>query len=212
MSNDPTSKIITKVINDFVEDGKMFSAFDVTTKIRGMGVYCKHNAIKTDIHSAMSDVMDEGSENYEKTLVDTGSYRTFVYHKSTDDPYTYKSDTDGSTATVAPKAVATPAPKTNSVIAGQSAGRDNRGRVCLPADMLRNIGATIGKKVVISPKNGEVQVTNYNPKVTTSKEDHVYKVDRDNNVRISAGVLAKAKLGVQKGFAVEQTTDSIKVY
>lgn len=206
MSNDPVSKIITATVDGFVKDGKMFSAYDVTLKIRKMGVYCKHHAVKADIHSAMADVMNEGSEDYDKTLVNTGTYRTYVYHKSGEDAHKYNASDDA----VAPAPVA---PKTTKVlISGQNASRDGRGRVCLPASMLRSIGATKGEKVVISPMNGEVVVSSYNPSNSITKDSHVYKVDRDNNVRISAGVLAKAKLGVQNGFAVEQTKNSIRVF
>ena len=217
MSTDPVSKIITATVGGFVKDGKMFSAYDVTTKIRGMGVYCKHHAVKSDIHSAMADVISDGSEDYEKTLVDTGSYRTFVYHKSTDDPHTYNASDDAATPTVAPVtpvAPTTPISKTAPISKGASttAMRDSRGRVCLPADMLRSIGATKGKKVVVSPQKGEVVVCPYNPSHGIGKSSHVYKVDRDNNVRLSAGIFAKAQLGTFQSFNVLQDSDSITVY
>jgi hypothetical protein len=196
MSNDPVSKIITATVDGFVKDGKMFTAFDVTTKIRSMGVYCKHNAVKADIHSAMADVIDDGSEGYEKTLADVdATNRAFVYHKSTDDPHTYYQSTDSSATTpatpVAPKTVVAPTPK----LQGTPLNRDKRGRVCLPADMLRDIGATVGKKVEIAPQSGKISVSTYNHvNPLSSKNSHVYKVDRDNNVRISASVLEKAKI------------------
>lgn len=215
MSNDPTSKIITTVVDGFVKEGKMFSAYDVTSKIRGMGIYCKHDAVKADIHSAMADVIREGSEDYMKTLVDTGSYRTFVYHKTTDNAHSYNqtnaTQVAGMVNTVKPVAPA-PAPAPVAPVQTLTVKRDSRGRVCLSADMLRSIGATSGKMVVISPKSGEVVVSKWTLNVNVPKTDHIYTVDRDNNVRISAGVFAKAKLGTANSFNVSQGKNSITVY
>ena len=216
MTNDPISKIITSTIDGFVKDGKMFSAYDVTLKIRGMGISCKHHAVKADIHSTMSDVIDDGSEDYEKTLVNTGKYRTYVYHRSTDDAHKYNQSDDATTTTTTPVAPVAPAKKpTGAQIVAANTNtlhRDKRGRICLPADMLRSIGATVGKKVMITPNAGEVIVSSFNHMTPAKKDSHVYKVDRDNNVRISAKIFDKALLGTFNTFVVKEAQGSIKVF
>lgn len=214
-----TTKVITAVIDKLIKTKKMFSAFDVTLKIRDMGVYCMHSALKKDIHSVMDDVMNDGSTNYIKTLVDTGTYRTFVYHLDTDSPHGYNSPVDPATGEErlvnsvdtgnlseekAEEKISKAMMKPDqtkwwlldmNVTNTRAVSRDGRGRICIPADMLRSIGATVGTAVIILPDTDKVVIKCYDPCQFIPKDNYVYKVDRDNNVRISACILAKANMG-----------------
>jgi len=68
--------------------------------------------------------------------------------------------------------------------------KDNRRRVCIPAEKLRTIGAYVGEVVYALPTADKISITQ-----TDTVNSHPYIVDKDNNVRIGNLVLNKAGLG-----------------
>ena len=96
---------IEEVVEKFVDEQRMFTAYDVTCEIRGnvgRGVNVKHSDIKNDIHKEMAQHLDN---DWQKTLQDVGAaVSAFVYYHFMSDPTNYEPQSSGS-APATPAAV-----------------------------------------------------------------------------------------------------------
>jgi len=81
--------VIEAVVNDKVQAGEMFTAYDVTKEVRNRGHRERHNNMKTVVH----DYYGRGlmGSDYTRTLIPIqgAPVPAFLYHRYTDDPTTY---------------------------------------------------------------------------------------------------------------------------
>src|SRR5262252_3992392 len=81
--------VIESVVNDKVQDGEMFTAYDVTKEVRNRGHRERHDNIKQVVH----DYYGRGlmGPDYTRTLIPIAGapMPAFLYHRHTDDPTTF---------------------------------------------------------------------------------------------------------------------------
>jgi len=81
--------VIESVVNDKVQDGEMFTAYDVTKEVRNRGHRERHDNIKQVVH----DYYGRGAmgPDYTRTLIPIAGapIPAFLYHRHTDDPTTF---------------------------------------------------------------------------------------------------------------------------
>jgi hypothetical protein len=211
-----TLDIIREVVNGFVDDDRMFSAFDVSLTVqrvarkRGEGVE-RHRDMKNSIHSEVQQYLD--SNLYEKVLRDVGApTKAFVYYPEGSDPGKYEALTRRDAApapapsspSVAP--AASPAPSTTATgtavaddddddegdqkASGHKA--DARGTLAVPSYLVRQAGFQAGGKAYIYEKDGGVVVTTQK---SSLREITSYTVDKYLNIRITKGQLIAGGAG-----------------
>lgn len=208
-----TMNRIAEVVDEWILDEKMFTAYEVSREVqrreRSVGrPITRHRDMRNDIHQELDKyIYPQG--DYEKTLVQvTPSEKALLFHLPEDDPDAYQNsiiDVKGSTpttpqpsTTTTPTTVAVaPTSKTNtSPLKGNTV--DARGSLTMPAKLLRRIGlrpgdtaevnATMGggkNSLVVRPQTGG---PGYQKPVTS------YTVNKSNNFRVTAKTLKKAQL------------------
>lgn len=79
---------IKLVVDKFVGNNFMFTAYDVTKTVRARGIDIKH----ADVRDEVRRLFRNGVCNYTNTVVDVGNSNgaPFVYHLMTDDPNVYE--------------------------------------------------------------------------------------------------------------------------
>ncbi len=210
---------ITSIIDTFIKQDKMFSAFDVTTAIRNEGISCAHFAMKVPIHDIMTDVIDDGGAGYEKTLVNTGSFTTFVYHPASEDPQTYKKvQTDTSQVQTSTPVIGYGNPtkpvvkKVNHIGSnGRVVNVDGRGRACVPVKNLREGKMKTGDLVTVLTKKNCILMYPHTDGQKADSNVKTYKVDRDNNVRLSSAVLRNAGLQNAQTLSISNSGSAVVV-
>jgi len=84
---------VEAIVNEWINVGFMFSAYDVTQKIRLDGDWVRHHAVRDIVVSLFTN---NKMINYTKTLVTVNSNSngdsTFVYHHPSSDVYLYQTD------------------------------------------------------------------------------------------------------------------------
>ncbi len=79
---------IERLATQWVAEGKMFSAFEISLALKDQGVRERHRNLKGKIHDVLAQI---GGENYSRTLMDVGApAQAWVYHKLRDNPYLYE--------------------------------------------------------------------------------------------------------------------------
>ena len=216
---------IENVVNDFVNGGNMFTAWDVTVAVRKVAkAKVQHYEVKREVHQ-MFDNGNMVGYNRELANLPNVNPQPWIYYPPSADPKTYTGKP------VAPAAaVALPAPSTT--VAGSMTALDDGAdiggdgsvvykwdttdRLCIPNKLIRELGLKAGDEVEVvcevTPTN-EVRVIQkgaaaiYNNGLSPVA---TYMVDTYDNVRITRGALNKIGLnGV--AFEIERNGDEIKV-
>jgi hypothetical protein len=191
---------VIDVIGELISKNLPFSAFDVTKILRKRNIDVYHSQIKKEV----SDYYASGliSYNYYRELNTLVNGRTtWVYYPDTFDPNNYDEDSlpdaldistvkasytiDGGITTV------TQLPNPVPIIVKTTSNDycvDGRGRLCIPAYMIRLINKTPGEKIYVKQSNGKVHIGNVDY-IDVGTISFPYLVDKSNNVRISKYVL-----------------------
>jgi len=178
------SQIVEEVVEDWVDDEKMFTAFDVSVEAKKRGAQCRHREMKSTIHELM-----RYNSNYRKqTLQVRGAYtKPFVYLPHGSDISEYepmdrsKFDDADTSAKSTPKVAKTS-------VSGQL---DKRGRYCIRSSFVADAGFDKGERVSVFINSDEIQIVPTS--VTLSAQiSKTYKVDKDRNIRLSKKLLSKA--------------------
>lgn len=197
---------IEDVVTNLVEEQIMFTAYDVTCKVReivGKGVNIRHNDIKNDIHKEVAQHLDG---DYQKSLEDVGApAAAFVYYHFMNDPATYEPKTrndsvvddsysDSDTVTVA-------SPDNHFVV-------DSRCRLLIPITFMQHLDVEVGDEVKIYKETGFIVL---------SKDDMSFeelaclKVDGHGYLYLSAKILNQGDLGDTQKFDIETHNNTVKV-
>jgi len=189
MLNQQAAGVVETIVNDFVQKGKQFTAYDVTVAAReDAGTKVRRDKVfHTDVRTFVNDFFANGSFpfNYNRTLTTLKSgVEAFVYHIDSQSSQDYVNQLNGVAVISNPvQAVAAPAPvQTDETI---QRATDSRGRITVPAKFVRALGLKTGDTAYI-----EVIVTGDSIIITANESilngvDSTHTVDRDGNIRLS---------------------------
>ena len=204
------TQLVEDVIVDFTNEERIFSAYDVTKKLRACGHDVRHFEVKGVVHGLYTNFEMDNQMIRTGIRLNSGRW-TLVYHMNWQDVANYDPND------VAEVAKDTQVTTIDDGTSGQDRDsysdtqdrdnydmddedenddgvtnltKDNRRRVCIPANSLRSIGANVGDVVYALPTTDLVVISK-----TDTSDAHPYIVDKDNNVRLGNLVLNKAGLG-----------------
>lgn len=191
--------LISNVVEDYTSSKRLFTAYDVTLAVRGQTrTNVRHPEAKEEVHRLMDQHLR--SSTYLRDLISIGNAEPpYLYYPYGEDPSTYLAQqANGRMAAVVSKlAPALPASSDDA------RRQDNRGRVLVPAALIRDIGLAPNQVAYISAMPNKLIVhAEYPDSYAVS-----YVVDKDYGVRISRGILENADLdGKTYNFDVDQKT------
>jgi bifunctional DNA-binding transcriptional regulator/antitoxin component of YhaV-PrlF toxin-antitoxin module len=215
MCDSKSLSILSSVVDEFVQQDKLFTAFEVTLEAKKRGLTLRHRDVKNDIHKLLQPYVSQGL--YLTELRDVGAAeKATVYFPDGTNVSNYaplprggssRFDMLGGLVTPAPSQTAAPpqsstaigvtgyATSSSSINVGQAASQkthepDGRGRICVPAELLRAAGLNVGDVANVAVENDKIIISAQTLTNTTA----VYKVDVSNNIRLSAKLTAKASL------------------
>lgn len=182
MSTKLIKKYTKDVVNDFIDKGKMFTAYDVTRAVRSAGIECYHNQVRDIVHTLYKN--QEMDCEYSRNAININGASPYVYHHYMDDPNTYDSN------------VLTPKDDSNATDQSEKDSTyvfaDHRGRIYIGPNFIRKLGVEPGDTVyVYSVADGEITVSDMSPGLLGVK---TYTVDKDNAIRIGLSVHRAAGL------------------
>lgn len=224
MPHDPVvQEKIAAVVTEFVEQGRMFTAFEVSLKVKEQGVRERHRNLKESVHATIFTI---GAPNgYTRTLMDVGApEQAWVYHTMRDNPYTYVPlDRGGHGAQPAvrrgpvPRGIRNPRPlrandPSPALIPDGVFGTDSDGRLVVPATMLSHLGVKAGGPVNVRYDAANTQLLLTRPSALDSTPpDATAVVESDGQLRLDQGMLDKASLGGLQTYYVEGKGNVITV-
>ncbi len=205
---------IIDVVNDFVDDTKMFTAWDVTVELRKQSKNrIQHFEVKKEVHR----IFDQGNMfGYNRALANLPNIalQPWIYHPLNADPNMYM----GNVVAITP--ASTPVvPSTCSISMTTPPKNDYHyygasNRLCIPNKLIRQLGLRKGHEVLLLrplTSNDEVVIK---PKrwfiPNGSSPVAVYTVDKHDNVRIPRSTLNKAGL-VASAFEISGDVYSVKI-
>lgn len=187
MSNDLQSKVMV-VINDWIAKDYMFSAFDVTKKLRHQGDSVSH----WEVRNIIRDEFNNGSMgSYIRSLVKVAIDNTFVYHSLTQDSDSYNSDWQNSDPTQD-----LIKPKSQSALSSQS------------AQFVKIVPNQPTKVTVLNPLNLQTFFNPYN-KPTPQPSDDVVQLTSD--VRLNIGPKLLSAIGARQNDNIELEMNNNKL-
>jgi hypothetical protein len=212
---------IMDVVGELTNQGKLFSAFDVTKMLRAKGINEPHRSVKQEVHSMYRNL--GMPTNYERELVHLANNDTaWVYYPEGADPQTYDPN-----ALPGKNMTSTDPVATDLLV--QRLGRmnrmgcptptdagppyidmtDRRGRLLVRKALVQSIGLKPYDKAVVyvSPTQVAIEAASHTVNFAVGKMK-IYKVDRDNAVRISAKTLKTLGL-VGTAFKVEKENNRL---
>ena len=173
MCNTSNAVIMATVVEDLVENGQAFTAFDATQEGMQRGTTERHRSLKGQVHANMKSVLADGS--YEKSLVPTPTGEAWLYHPA---GYDVQGHIDDMQSVV--KKDVDPSKPVDDDGEEKLQRSDSEGRLPIYGDMLRAIGCF--------PRHS-VQVGNVNDEMVISKDlgidaEKAYTVNADGRIRI----------------------------
>lgn len=224
---------IQRVCDHWLTEGRMFTAFEVSLEVKNQGVRERHRNMKASIHEILAKT---GSGlQYSRTLMDVGApAQAWVYHKLSDNPYTYipldrsgfgdeaksagKTSSTGSDAQPAPVATlrnprplqanaASPASNRDGVF-----GLDSAGRLKVPASLLSQIRLMTGDVVNVYCDELNLCIQLRRPSsLYTEPPRHTLTVDGQGCVTLSHSMLKDAELDGLQSYQVNISGSHINV-
>lgn len=205
MCNANVLNVIVDEISNRVNGNEMFTHYDITLAVRNQFSNDKiyHKDIKHDIQIECERFLGFGA--YDRVLRDMGNgQKAFVYYPQGSDPSGYVPNHQPVSAASSSSSVTVVSPPqqqtqtSTQIMIKVATGRvpDARGSITVPSKLLEAAGFGVGDIVLISYTRTPVQeilvakdVPNGYNRLTT------YKVDKNNNVRITKYQLLAAGMG-----------------
>jgi hypothetical protein len=193
------------VVKSFVDEGRMFTAFEVSLAVKEGGVRERHRNMRSSVHESIAEL---AGDNYTRTLRDVGApVQAWVYHRLRDNPYLYEPlDRSGHDPAASGAARSLPAAPRNPqpLSAGSAApatesdgafGTDQNGRLVIPPSALSTLGLGPGDQVDISCDSDNQEIRIWRPAVTApATADASATVDPDGKLRLAPDDLKQAEL------------------
>ena len=183
------------VVDALIDDGKMFTAYDVTKSLRSAGFWVEHRDVRECVHG-MFERGEMSGTGYARTVIPIpGKAPAFCYHLYTKDASEYDEmsfgqavDEDEAPSPIkkVPHAKKDPATLPSIVLCE----RDSYGRLNIPKIFVDAIGLKRGENAKVYVNGGHLEIVN--PERDERKMETPcasYIVNCKGNVRISASVL-----------------------
>jgi len=209
---------IREVVAEWVNQGRMFTAFEVSLAVKELGVQERHRNLRDTVHEIIFKV--GGPLEYSRTLMDVGApEQAWVYHPKAVSPYRYQ-PLDRSGARRAPVAADADLPPLRNPVglvwaspaqAGVPAGAygtDHLGRVCLPVMMLHGLGVGAGQHLKITCDPTQKIIT---AEKGSDQDAGALAVEADGNARLTQETLTQAGLAGLQCYRIDGTTRRITV-
>ncbi len=197
---------IERLAAQWVAEGKMFTAFEISLALKDQGVRERHRNLKAKIHEALAQV---GGENYSRTLMDVGApSQAWVYHKLRDNPYLYEPLDRSGYGDSAPKKKARPKPQVardpKPLRAGSPEpptnddgvfGMDAQGHLTIPQSLIVGLGLAPGDEVHVVCDRLNQQIRLCRPSQFNPEPNHTTQtVAKDGTVRLEHDLLKSIEL------------------
>jgi hypothetical protein len=168
-------KHIEDVVREWVAQGKMFSAFEVSLAVKERGVQERHRNLRDTVHQIVAEV--GGANGYSRTLCDVGApVHAWVYHRLRDNPYAYE-----------------PLDRSGMDEAKTSGGRGGqRGAASTPASTTRQGASDRPLPTLRNP-----QPLRAGAPLPATAEDGAFGIDREGSLAVPNTMLSR--LGVAAG-------------
>ncbi|MCI0455946.1 MAG: reverse transcriptase family protein [Gemmataceae bacterium] len=130
MADAATQRLVDQIVQEKIQAGAMFTAYDITLEARRRGGTVRHQDVRDLVH----EFYEQGrlGAAYNRTLIDVGApTRPFLYHRFSDDPNSYRPPPSGTTG--ASPAPAAPPASTLRRLLGKLFGRRSTTRGTAPA-------------------------------------------------------------------------------
>ena len=217
-------ELVNQVVSEFVGEGKMFTAFEVSLEVKKRGGQERHRNMREYVHETIFRIGIERGD-YSRTLMDVGApEQAWVYHTVAANPYDYvpldRTGMDTVPAHARPRGVRNPLKLTPGLsspfaIPAGAYGTDQRGRLCIPVSLLTQLGVGPGQRVNVlcDPANEQAVLTKASGP-DAGNSDTSYTVEGDGNVRLTQGTLEKATLDGLQCYRIEgnDTVISVRKY
>ncbi|RDJ35076.1 MAG: hypothetical protein DWQ19_09580 [Crenarchaeota archaeon] len=197
MCNSATLSLIRQEVEQKVQLGVLFTAFDVTLAVqetlKGQGQYdpsChRHRYLKNDVHRVVSEI---AGSSYDRKLQDVGApSEAYVYFPIGADPASYvplqRKDSPVDNA-VGPYSIDIPVPAIIATNNGDGHTVDARGSLTIPAALMRQLGFNFDETAYVAKEGNSLTVSRTQPK---NDQVATYTVDHNCNVRLTRPCLAQ---------------------
>lgn len=178
-----TTTNITDVINEFINNHTLFTAYDITKHLRHNGFFVDHSQVKSVIRT-----FDFTSDDYQHTI--EPSLSAFVYHPYWIDISNYNKD--GVPAFAPTQRTATQSNSSQS--SASDSIFDKRGRFTVQSKHVRGASLNPYSKVKFDAVNGQIVITKADPVDRVNAT-----VDKYFNIRISRRTFESAFSHVPTG-------------
>lgn len=178
-----TTANITDVINEFITNCTLFTAYDVTKHLRHNGFFVDHSQVKKVIRT-----VDFASDDYDQTI--DPSLSAFVYHPYWIDSSNYNKDNVPAftpTQRNSPQSTQSQSSASGSIF-------DKRGRFTVQCKHVRGASLNPYSKVKFDTVNGQIVITKADPMDRVNAT-----VDKYSNIRISRRTFENAFSHVPSG-------------
>jgi len=185
--------LVKNEVDGQIDQGKMFTAYDITKKLRDAKVWCKHNEVRDEVHNLFHN--DEMGADYRRTngLVNSRNDYAWIYHHYMDDAADYVNPSVSPANVLSPvKTVVVPAsiphsaPTFNTNFYQKSV--DSRGRLLIEKKYVSDVGFEPGDDAYVYFNTAQacLVIVDGTYAGTLLK---VYVVDKDGAIRIGKNVL-----------------------
>jgi len=207
------TETINNIVAEWIADGRMFTAFEVSLEAKERGADERHRNMKDAIHQALSRF--GSTRGYTRTLMDVGANNeAWVYHEGDADPSDYRplsrgNDSRGGNANRT--SVSSHRPSAASSATSNDAA-DSSGRLKISADKLSQIGIGCEDEAIVKCDdiNAEIRITR--PTLfDDSPPDAHYQTDKQGDLHLPSSVMQRAGLGHASSFDVTAASGRITV-
>ncbi|HEY3325076.1 MAG TPA: hypothetical protein VGP72_31775 [Planctomycetota bacterium] len=213
---------IDGIVAEWVQLGRMFTAFEVSLAAKGKGVRQRHRELKGYVHQSTAR---QAGARYTRTLRDVGApVQAWLYHPLNANPYTYRpldrSDFDTAPVSAAScnggPALRNPLPL-SSALDGDGdpgddvCGTDSQGHLVIPARLLTALGVEAETQVYLTwdAQNAELRISRAG--VASRGHSAVAATNKDGSLSIPQETLKRAELDGMQSYSIEGTGNMISV-
>jgi hypothetical protein len=195
MDQDQAVKVETQVIG-LTGDKQMFTAFDVTRRLRAKGEDVRHYDVKSVVHDCFA--RGQMGMDYDRTVRNVAGGSPFIYHPDTKDPEAYDPHELGSSVQAPPAipdAVNTPSSVVTTNVSAPihvstfDVSRNARGRVRITSQYLKKIGVHAGDAVFCYPVGKVIRISS--DRISGLHDETLYFADEYGNIRLNSRFLDK---------------------
>lgn len=186
--------LIQSVVDQFVQEDRLFTAYDVTKEARTKTrTNIRHPEAKQEVHRLMEPYVNRGLFKKAPINIPGVHEAPFLYFPDRADPSTYRPGGTQATGRFAQLGSLQPPPALPAAssddddddeLKGQEP--DGRGRICVPAHLVRDLGLRSGMTAFVHVGNNEIMVYKDQPQQFIAS----YVVDKDDNIRLSRQIAA----------------------